>query len=78
MTCHDLIEFLDLYLDGGLQPTRRALFDSHLDECPDCRSYVRSYRLATLAGRRAMSLAPPTPVPSALIEAVLAAAPVRE
>lgn len=73
MTCHELIEFLDMYLDGSLELSQRALFDSHLDECPDCRNYVRSYRLAAITGRRAVAELPAAAVPPELIEAILAA-----
>lgn len=73
LTCRELIEFLDDYVESRLTAPERARFDDHLSRCAACVAYLRSYQ-GTL---RAVALAwagdaPPEDVPPALIEAILA------
>jgi anti-sigma factor RsiW len=78
MTCRELAEFLDDYLSGTLPPSRRSLFDEHLDACPDCRNYLDSYRQTVQLGKAAFSEPQepvPQDVPEALVKAILAARP---
>jgi anti-sigma factor (TIGR02949 family) len=44
MTCQDLIEVLDDYLDGTLPADRRGDLERHLEECAPCRAYLATYR----------------------------------
>ncbi len=73
MTCREFVDFLMAYLEGELEPGRRAEFESHLAACPRCRTYLDTYRetvdlLETLCGD-----GPEGPVPEVLVRAVLAA-----
>ena len=72
LTCRELTEFLDDYIDGALAADRRAVFDGHLAVCPDCRNYLASYR-ATVRLVKAAREAPMQGVPEELIRAVVAA-----
>lgn len=49
MTCHDVRERLDDYVDGALAPDETASVDVHLAGCDDCRAEQRALR-ALLAG----------------------------
>jgi anti-sigma factor RsiW len=76
VTCQEFIDFLTDYDEGLLPADQRALFDEHLTVCPDCVSYLASYRAATALGRSAFSGdegSLPRDVPAELIQTILAA-----
>src|SRR5260370_40738021 len=76
ITCRELIEFLDLYLDGELPANRRAEFDRHLAGCASCVHYIETFKTAIALGRNAWT-EPEAPVreevPEELVSAILAA-----
>ena len=39
MNCQDAIDVMDLAMEGSLGSGVRAGFESHLAECPSCRTY---------------------------------------
>ena len=74
LTCRELIDFLNEYVDGTLDATRRAAFDAHLRACPDCVDYLSSYRATMELCKDAVADdAVPTDVPEDLIRAIVAA-----
>jgi anti-sigma factor RsiW len=77
LTCRELIEFLGQYVDAELPADERARFDAHLARCPDCASYLESYRETIRAGRRACEADAPVPddVPQEIVAAILASRP---
>ena len=42
-TCRDVLDFLDDYLAGDQPEAVRARFQAHLDRCPPCADYLRTY-----------------------------------
>lgn len=44
MTCKDFVDLLADYLDTTLGPEVVAELDAHLEDCPACRAYLRTYR----------------------------------
>ena len=44
LTCRDVLEFLDLFIDDELPPQHAANFKIHTDKCPPCREYLKTYR----------------------------------
>lgn len=75
LSCRELIEFLNDYIDDELPAPRRELFDRHLGICEDCRRYLESYRRTMAASvaalsRTGLALEPP---PEDLVRAILAA-----
>lgn len=78
ITCREFDDFLHDYEENHLTGQQRALFESHLDICAACRSYLTEYR-KTIALCHEMRLNPENPVPEtvpdALIQAILAARP---
>jgi len=76
MTCRDLAEFLMAYLDGELEDGERRVFEQHLQMCPPCVDYLKSYEECVKAGRAACreeELRAGDSVPEALVQAILAA-----
>jgi anti-sigma factor RsiW len=77
MTCQELTEFLMAWLDGELPQEQAAVFEHHLKLCPDCDSYLESYRQAVAMGQDAYAACDderlPDEVPEQLVQAVLKA-----
>jgi anti-sigma factor (TIGR02949 family) len=44
MTCQDICEFLDAYIDRELDAIAASQFERHLNECPTCRATYDRYR----------------------------------
>ncbi len=82
MTCRELTEFLDAYLNGELTPAERAEFDRHLAVCDHCIAYLDGYKrtvdLCRALGRPttgaggAADAKLPADVPEDLVRAILA------
>lgn len=76
ITCKELAEFLNAYVDDALPPAQRRAFNLHLALCRSCRNYLRSYRLTIHLSHDCLGApddAPPPEVPEALIAAILKA-----
>jgi len=74
ITCRELIDFLDRYVDGVLPAPVAASFEDHLKVCPQCVDYLHSYReTIRLAGEAwCDDEVAFEDVPPALIDAILA------
>lgn len=70
ITCRQLIEFIEEYLAGDIDGTRREDFERHLKVCPSCRAYLQSYRETIALARGAFN--DPTTLPPELMAAILA------
>jgi anti-sigma factor RsiW len=44
MTCRELADFIMDYLSGELPGDVRASFEEHLSVCPNCVSYLATYK----------------------------------
>jgi anti-sigma factor RsiW len=44
ITCRELVELVTAYLDDALEPEDRERFQSHLEICDPCRTYVDQMR----------------------------------
>jgi anti-sigma factor RsiW len=55
ITCRELADFLNEYLDGALPPRRRAEFERHLEACPECVRYLQNYRETIRLGKQAFA-----------------------
>ena len=75
MTCREVNQFLNEYLDRTLPWHQRLWFNLHLLVCRHCRRYLRSYattiRVTQTLGQPTESAL--TPVPDDLVRAILAA-----
>ena len=76
MTCREFVEFLMDYLNDELPEDQRTIFDSHMDDCPSCVTYLDSYRETIRLGKSLCDdpdgPAPPD-APERLVAAILAA-----
>ena len=76
MTCRECSEFLADYAAGELDPAELAIFERHLQACPNCLTYVQQYSRTIEATRNAFGADPqnePEDFPEELIRAILAA-----
>jgi anti-sigma factor RsiW len=71
MTCRELVEFLNDYVDGDLPSEQRQRFDEHLGICPECRRYLDSYEKTIRASKSAAI--DEVEIPEKLVQAILAA-----
>ena len=77
MRCDEFLDFLMSYLDGELPSERRQVFDAHLAQCPDCVTYMNTYRetqrLEAQLLREPRGALVPAEVPDDPVQAILAA-----
>lgn len=73
LTCRLLLLFVAQYVARRLSEPARERFESHLEHCPECVTFLndagRIARLARVA-RRNPQAPPPEDVPAALVRAV--------
>jgi anti-sigma factor RsiW len=78
VTCREFSDFIGDYLAGELPGTVHTGFERHLELCPNCRRYLRSYEETVKLGRHAFgdpNALLPSEVPEELVTAILAARP---
>ena len=79
LSCQDFIEFLDDYVDQSQAQEVRATFEQHLEACPMCVEYLKTYRDTIELARGACGedelLPTPDDVPEELIEIILKSRP---
>ena len=73
ITCQELIEFIDRYRDNELTAEQRTEFERHLEVCPSCVAYLKTYEQTILLARSTGSEQAPEDVPESLLRAILAA-----
>lgn len=42
-SCEDVVAVLQDYFDGSLEPRLAAIIERHLEDCPDCEAFTRTY-----------------------------------
>jgi anti-sigma factor RsiW len=76
MTCREFVEFLMDYMSQELPEDMREVFDRHITACPDCVTYLTTYRETIVLCRESFRVAEedvPVEVPEDLVQAILAA-----
>ena len=43
-SCQEMVELVTEYLDGVMEPRRRARFEAHLAGCDGCSNYLEQFR----------------------------------
>lgn len=73
LTCKQLVEFLAEYLDGEMDESMRAQFEQHVDMCPPCKDYLKTYRETLRMCRSTCNdeQKKPGPVPPELVQVIL-------
>lgn len=67
LVCRQLVELVDDYLAGELDPSRRAAVEEHLAACGNCGGYVDQVR-------RLLELTegtPPGPLPEGMLDTLV-------
>jgi anti-sigma factor RsiW len=78
ITCRELIDFIDSYLERELPDEQRASFEAHLRVCPSCVAYLGSYRTSIDLARSAHDLSEEdvaAEMPPELVAAILRCRP---
>ena len=76
MTCREFADFMAEYLSGELPASARLTFETHLERCENCRTYLSIYEETIRLGRGAFANEAellPANVPERLVKAILAA-----
>ena len=74
MTCQQLIDFIGRYRENELSGDERTEFDRHLEICPSCVAYLKTYEQTVLLARASADERVPPDVPESLVKAILSAA----
>jgi anti-sigma factor RsiW len=73
LSCRELVEFLDDYVEARLPAERLAVFERHIAACGDCRDYIAGYRRVQSAAHVVLCADIAAPLPEDLVRAILAA-----
>jgi anti-sigma factor RsiW len=77
VTCREFADFIADYLSGELPSPVQQTFETHLERCDNCRTYLAIYEDTVRLGRSAFDGADDSPVPAEvperLVNAILAA-----
>ena len=52
LSCQEIVELVNDYIEDALSPYLRARVEEHLDECPMCLTYLHQFRATVDATRR--------------------------
>ena len=69
LSCQQMVELVTEYLDGVMEPRRRARFEAHLAGCDGCTHYVEQFRTTVSVVGRLEVDDVPEPVMAELISA---------
>ncbi len=69
LTCQQVVELVTEYLDGVMEPRRRARFEAHLAGCDGCTHYLEQFRTTVAVVGRLDFGDVPAPVMSELLSA---------
>ena len=69
LSCQQMVELVTEYLDGVMEPRRRARFEAHLAGCDGCTNYVEQFRTTVSVVGRLEVDDVPEPVMAELISA---------
>jgi len=69
LSCQQMVELVTEYLDGVMEPRRRARFEAHLAGCDGCTNYVEQFRTTVSVVGRLEVDDVPEPVMAELVSA---------
>ena len=56
ISCTEVEQFIDDYLDHSLSPAEVIVFERHLILCSECRAYLTAYQKTIEMGKKALSI----------------------
>ena len=69
LSCQQMVELVTEYLDGVMEPRRRARFEEHLAGCAGCTAYLAQFRTTVAVVGRLDVDDVPAPVMDELLSA---------
>lgn len=69
LSCQQMVELVTEYLDGVMEPRRRARFEAHLAGCDGCSNYLEQFRTTVAVVGRIDAADVPEPVMNELVSA---------
>jgi anti-sigma factor RsiW len=69
LSCQQMVELVTEYLDGVMEPRRRARFEAHLAGCDGCTNYLEQFRTTVSVIGRLEVDDVPEPVMAELVSA---------
>jgi anti-sigma factor RsiW len=69
LPCQEVVELLDHYLEGGLDPAMRAALEAHLAGCDGCSTYLEQLKAAIELARQTGERTLPPSLEQELIKA---------
>jgi anti-sigma factor RsiW len=69
LSCRQVVELVTEYLDGVMEPRRRARFEAHLAGCRGCSNYLEQFRTTVAVVGRLEVGDVPEPVMTELVAA---------
>ena len=69
MSCRELVQVINDYLEGVLPPADRRRFEEHLAICPGCQTYLDQMRQTVRTVGRLREESIPTEARDALLQA---------
>ena len=69
LSCQQMVELVTEYLEGVMEPRRRARFEAHLAGCDGCTNYVEQFRMTVSVVGRLEVDDVPEPVMAELVSA---------
>lgn len=69
LSCPEMVDLLTAYLDGALEEPERVSFDTHLELCGGCRTYLDQFRETVRATGALAECDVPAPVMDELLQA---------
>ncbi len=69
LSCQQMVELVTEYLDGVMEPRRRARFEAHLAGCDGCTNYLEQFRTTVAVIGRLDVGDVPAPVMNELLSA---------
>lgn len=71
MTCRELTDFLDRYLDDELPIDVERTCEAHVRICPDCRAYLETYARTIEVVRKSGARQRKVELPESLVAVIL-------
>lgn len=69
LRCQQVVELVTEYLEGVMEPRRRARFEAHLAACDGCSNYIEQFRVTVSVVGRLETSDVPEPVMNDLLVA---------
>ncbi len=72
MTCRDIFDEASSFIDGDLNPQRADSYRRHVDHCPPCADFHRSFTASITAAQVALATPPPKDLVEELTRGLMA------